>query len=451
MDSRTAVAYAAGLSCAALLGYAAARYAAATAGGGGSGEPAAEECGAECWHARELQAERAGRASAQKAMRAMVNARSYGEGEAEAAGPAPGYACLPIGTVESTFVRRSGTPRQGLLAPDARATVVLSPAISAACLRGLAEYSHVFLLFLFHENTDAHKKGGGGGGSVEAALQARPFAALIAAPALGGEKTGVFATRSPHRPNAIGLSLVRLLAVTETAGSGPGGKGGRRALLVSGCDLVAGTPVIDIKPYAPYDCPSCMGALMTGKAGPGPELAPVARTHSLPNAFEPPTSLAEAEYSLVHGGSADPSAFSLAGPSWSYSTLADLASSRLPVVWGQGCAEAVRRYVAEGGTRFYGPGAKGSGGLVEEGSALLRAIAQALALDVRAVHQGRGKAARAKGEHGWGGAGGEGSPLQPYELFFDTLRVGFTFRGGVEGERLHVHVQEVGMRMRLVE
>ncbi len=131
----------------------------------------------------------------------------------------------PIGYLESPFKEKFGIPRQAGLAPEARAVVRLDPAMRDG-LQGLEGFSHVWILFVFHghENDDGK-------------LLVRP-------PRLGGtRKMGVFATRSPHRPNPIGLSLVRLEGV-EPDESSP-------AIHVSGVDFLDGTPVLDIKPYLP--------------------------------------------------------------------------------------------------------------------------------------------------------------------------------------------------------
>jgi tRNA-Thr(GGU) m(6)t(6)A37 methyltransferase TsaA len=113
-------------------------------------------------------------------------------------------------------------------------------------VEGLGEYSHVWIVFLFHLNTVPSPNARGGRG--------RP-PAKISPPALGGsKKVGVLATRSPHRFNPIGITLARLdRVVASTAGKG----GAASAVLhVSGIDLVDGTPVIDVKPYVPaYDAP----------------------------------------------------------------------------------------------------------------------------------------------------------------------------------------------------
>ncbi len=142
-----------------------------------------------------------------------------------------GWASLsPIGHIESCFSEKFATPRQGSLVPDAPARLRLDtlPAgmSSAYALEGLEAYSHVWLLWAAHLN--GHD-----------ATQAK-----VKAPRLRGGRAGVYATRSPFRPNPIGLSLVRLRAVEADT------------LLLSGVDLVSGTPVLDVKPYIPaYDAP----------------------------------------------------------------------------------------------------------------------------------------------------------------------------------------------------
>ncbi|KAG5177376.1 TsaA-like domain-containing protein [Tribonema minus] len=146
---------------------------------------------------------------------------------------------VSVATVQTPFRDRRGTPRQGSVAPLSRGTVVFHPHIvSPAALDNLQQFSHAWVLFVFHENTNARglegKKGAG-----------RPttFRAKISPPRLGGPKVGVFSTRSPHRPNPIGLTMVRILGVQG------------HHLHVSGLDLVDGTPVLDVKPVVPYDVP----------------------------------------------------------------------------------------------------------------------------------------------------------------------------------------------------
>jgi tRNA-Thr(GGU) m(6)t(6)A37 methyltransferase TsaA len=135
----------------------------------------------------------------------------------------------PIGEIRSIYSTKFGAPRQGAIVPDAVATLTLSLTDIDAhqALEGLNEYSHVWLLWAAHLNEHDAKQ------------------AKVRAPHLRGDRAGLFSTRSPFRPNPIGLSLVRLEAVQGNT------------LRLSGVDLVDGTPVLDIKPYLPYaDTPS---------------------------------------------------------------------------------------------------------------------------------------------------------------------------------------------------
>ncbi len=134
------------------------------------------------------------------------------------------YTVSPIGFVRSCFKEKFAIPRQPQLAPAARGVLELvAPFDQAQALDGLEQVSHVWLLFLFHQALEAEPR-----------LRVRP-------PRLGGNRmVGVFATRSTHRPNGIGQSVVRLEGIE------PG------RLLLSGIDLLDGTPVLDIKPYVPY-------------------------------------------------------------------------------------------------------------------------------------------------------------------------------------------------------
>ncbi|XP_017250263.1 uncharacterized protein LOC108220893 [Daucus carota subsp. sativus] len=150
------------------------------------------------------------------------------------------YPMSPIATIQSCFSTRNGAPRQPLLVPLARATLVFDSAQAPpASLEGLEEYSHCWILYVFHLNTDLEK------------LWKHPsrskFKAKVRVPRLKGEKKGVFATRSPHRPCPIGLTVAK---VEEVKGN---------MVQLSGIDLVDGTPVLDIKPYLPY-CDNIEGA-----------------------------------------------------------------------------------------------------------------------------------------------------------------------------------------------
>lgn len=134
--------------------------------------------------------------------------------------PSP-YSFLPIATVESPFKEKFGTPRQPGLVPSVEGAIVLRSDLNPDAFDGLETFSHAWVIFVFHQSEMASVK------------------TKVHPPRLGGKPIGVFATRSPHRPNSIGLSLVKIRAIE-----------GRR-LIVTGLDLVDGTPVLDIKPYLP--------------------------------------------------------------------------------------------------------------------------------------------------------------------------------------------------------
>lgn len=133
------------------------------------------------------------------------------------------FTMTPIGFIKSCYPDKFGVPRQSGLVKKAYSELKIKaefqPEIS---LQGLEGYSHLWIQFVFHLNSSAR------------------FHAKVHPPRLEGESIGVFATRSPHRPNPIGLSLVEIVEVKEDT------------LILAGADLVDGTPVLDIKPYLPH-------------------------------------------------------------------------------------------------------------------------------------------------------------------------------------------------------
>ena len=138
-----------------------------------------------------------------------------------------------IATIRSDFPTKFGIPRQSGLVEELRATVVFEPEYrSPDALRGLEDFSHLWLIWQFSE-----------------AVRDK-WSPTVRPPRLGGNtRMGVFATRSPFRPNPIGLSCVRLEGIRREPELGC-------VLEVSGADLMDGTPILDIKPYIPYaDCP----------------------------------------------------------------------------------------------------------------------------------------------------------------------------------------------------
>ncbi|MBQ9851092.1 MAG: tRNA (N6-threonylcarbamoyladenosine(37)-N6)-methyltransferase TrmO [Clostridia bacterium] len=139
------------------------------------------------------------------------------------------FTVKPIAHIKSDFSSKFGIPRQSGLIDELEATVIFEPEFrNPDALRGIEGYSHIWLLWLFSECAE------------------KEWSPTVRPPRLGGNKRmGVFASRSPFRPNSIGLSCVKLLGVEETENHG-------HILRVSGADLLDGTPIIDIKPYLPY-------------------------------------------------------------------------------------------------------------------------------------------------------------------------------------------------------
>ena len=129
----------------------------------------------------------------------------------------------PIGFLKSCYPDKFGVPRQSGLVKKAYSELQIEseyqPELS---LQGLEGYSHIWLQFVFHLNTS------------------KKFHAKVHPPRLDGEAIGVFATRSPHRPNPLGLSLVELVCIKNNI------------LYFAGADLVDGTPILDVKPYLPH-------------------------------------------------------------------------------------------------------------------------------------------------------------------------------------------------------
>ena len=134
----------------------------------------------------------------------------------------------PIAVIHTDFADKFGIPRQSGRVPELKGTIVMEPDYRVPeAFRGIEEYSHLWLLFDF---SAAHRE---------------QWSPTVRPPRLGGnQRVGVFATRSPFRPNPIGLSCVQLDSVEMTK-DGP-------VLHVSGVDLLDGTPILDIKPYLPY-------------------------------------------------------------------------------------------------------------------------------------------------------------------------------------------------------
>lgn len=135
------------------------------------------------------------------------------------------YTFTPVAYARTAYPQNFGIPRQPGLVPSSWAKIEFCPGFNADCVRGLEDFEWVWVQFVFH---DALSEG---------------WNPLVRPPRLGGkEKRGVFATRSPHRPNGLGLSLLKLEKISFDP----------LTLWLSGADLLDHTPILDIKPYLPF-------------------------------------------------------------------------------------------------------------------------------------------------------------------------------------------------------
>lgn len=148
----------------------------------------------------------------------------------------------PVARIRSDFPEKFGIPRQSGIVESLEAKIVFEPEFRVTdAVRGLEDFSHIWLIWEFSEAVRD------------------TWSPTVRPPRLGGNvRMGVFATRSPFRPNPIGLSCVKLLKVEDDKTLGP-------VLTVAGADLMDGTPIYDIKPYIPYaDChPNAKGGFTT--------------------------------------------------------------------------------------------------------------------------------------------------------------------------------------------
>jgi tRNA-Thr(GGU) m(6)t(6)A37 methyltransferase TsaA len=139
------------------------------------------------------------------------------------------YTLNPIAYIHSDFPEKFGIPRQSGLIDGLSASITFVPPYGdPAALRGLEDYSHIWLVWGFSMSFG------------------KDWSPTVRPPKLGGnQRMGVFATRSPFRPNPLGLSCVRLISIDLASNASP-------VLYVDGADLMDGTPIFDIKPYLPY-------------------------------------------------------------------------------------------------------------------------------------------------------------------------------------------------------
>lgn len=151
----------------------------------------------------------------------------------------------PIARIRSDFDEKFGVPRQSGLVPELAARVEFEPGFRVAeAVSGLEGFSHLWLVWVF---SLASRRGADARGETRASVTAPDWSPTVRPPRLGGSRrVGVFATRSPFRPNPIGLSSVALERIEIDPRLGP-------VLHVRGADLVDGTPILDIKPYIAAD------------------------------------------------------------------------------------------------------------------------------------------------------------------------------------------------------
>lgn len=139
------------------------------------------------------------------------------------------YVINPIAYIKSPFESKFGVPRQSGITESIISDIIFEPEYrNPTALRGLEGFSHIWLIWLFSESIE------------------NGWSPTVRPPKLGGNKRmGVFATRSPFRPNSLGLSCVKIENINLSSPDGP-------VISVSGADLIDGTPIFDIKPYIPY-------------------------------------------------------------------------------------------------------------------------------------------------------------------------------------------------------
>ena len=129
---------------------------------------------------------------------------------------------MPIGRIRSCFPEKFGIPKQGVICPSSEGHIEFSPHIDVVAMTaGLESFSHLWILWLFHQNKN------------------KSLLKKIHPPRLEGKKAGIFSSRSPHRPNPIGMTVVKIMQLTE------------KYIFIGGLDMVDKTPVLDIKPYIP--------------------------------------------------------------------------------------------------------------------------------------------------------------------------------------------------------
>ncbi len=229
-----------------------------------------------------------------------------------------GYCFVPIGYIESPFVDRRGTPRQPTLVTAAKGRIRFNKSIiQFEHFAELELFSHMWIIFIFNFNTNIEK-------SVHSPAKIKP-------PRLNGSKVGCLSTRSPHRPNPIGLSVVEIIEV------------GKDYIDIKSLDLVDGTVVVDIKPYIPYD--------------------------NIPCDLPLPMTLGEDGKPLIQT--------TLKVPQWIYESEIVM----LPVRFSELAVQNLQMFIENKELKFY-----------NNEKEIMELITQVLRQDIRSINQGRGAA-----------------------------------------------------------
>eukprot|EP00435_Cladocopium_sp_Y103_P004515 s3336_g1.t1 len=190
--------------------------------------------------------ERKGRIRAEKELRqSPVTGSTPAEGVVQGSEATESFEFHPIGTFQSCYRQRCGTPRQSNLVKSSLAVLRCVKDLNPeAALEGLAEFSHVWVLYVFHENTNTLRQPKSLARRVQQQGRVPLWQGLcmkVAPPRCPELRVGVLACRTPHRPNPVGLSLAKVVEVKASEG----------LLVLSGLDVIDGTPCLDVKPYLP--------------------------------------------------------------------------------------------------------------------------------------------------------------------------------------------------------
>eukprot|EP00933_Yihiella_yeosuensis_P033240 TRINITY_DN26976_c0_g1_i1.p1 TRINITY_DN26976_c0_g1~~TRINITY_DN26976_c0_g1_i1.p1 ORF type:complete len:388 (-),score=74.96 TRINITY_DN26976_c0_g1_i1:151-1314(-) len=205
-----------------------------------------EERQAAARHAKLRDEERKGRIRAEQQLREGLSSADGPAASLSASSRSEGFVFHPIGTFQSCYRQRCGTPRQGGLVTGSLATLRCVRDLNPnAALEGFSEFSHCWVLYVFHENTNLSREGRTVARRNKQQKGRVPLwqglCMKVAPPRCPELRVGVLSCRTPHRPNPIGLSLAKIVRVDASKGE----------VVLAGLDVVDGTPCLDLKPYMP--------------------------------------------------------------------------------------------------------------------------------------------------------------------------------------------------------